>query len=96
MTLPGLCDIGLKLARKAFPAIKNNMSTTEILDQLSRLTPAERETSRARLDALDANAPLTLEEKQLVNDRLAAYRQKPGASVIWSVAEADIRKQLGL
>jgi hypothetical protein len=72
------------------------MSTTEILDQLPRLTPAEREAVRTRLDDIDAAAPLTPEEKRLIGERVAAYRQNPGASVAWAVAEADIRKQLGL
>ncbi|SDR67001.1 hypothetical protein [Opitutus sp. GAS368] len=72
------------------------MSTTEILDQLPRLTPAEREAVRARLDDIDASSPLTPEEKRLIGERVAAYRQNPGASVAWFVAEADIRKQLGL
>lgn len=72
------------------------MSTTEILAQLPRLTPAERDAVRARLDDIDAAAPLTPEEKRLIDERVAAYRQNPGASVAWAVAEADIRKQLGL
>jgi hypothetical protein len=72
------------------------MSTTEILAQLPRLTPADREIVRARLDDIDASAPLTAEEKRLVAERLDAYRQNPGAAVSWAVAEADIRRQLGL
>jgi hypothetical protein len=72
------------------------MSTTEILAQLSRLTPAEREAVRSRLDDIDAAAPLSAEEKRLIDERVAAYRQNPGAGVSWAVAEADIRKQLGL
>jgi hypothetical protein len=72
------------------------MSTTEILAELPRLTPAEREAVRARLDDLDAAAPLTPEEQKLVAERVAAYRQNPGASVSWAVAEGEIRQQLGL
>lgn len=72
------------------------MSTTEILNQLPRLTPAEREAVRTRLDDIDAAAPLTPEEKRLIAERVAAYRQNPGASVTWAVAEADIRKKLGM
>lgn len=72
------------------------MSTSEILAQLPRLTPADREMVRARLDDIDASAPLTPDEKRLIDERVAAYRQNPGASVSWAVAEADIRKQLGL
>lgn len=39
------------------------MSTTEILAELPRLTPAGREAIRSRLDARDAAAPLSPEEK---------------------------------
>jgi len=72
------------------------MSTTEILARLPRLTPEEREQVRLGLDAIDASAPLSPTEKQLVDQRVAAYRQNPGAGVSWAVAEAEIRKQLGL
>lgn len=67
------------------------MSTTEILAELSRLTPTEREAVRSRLDDLDAAAPLSPEEKRLVDERVAAYRQNPGAAVTWAVAEADLQ-----
>jgi hypothetical protein len=72
------------------------MSTTEILAELPRLTPMERDSIRSRLDAIDAAAPLSTEEKRLIDERVAAYRQNPGAGVSWAVAEADIRKQLGM
>lgn len=39
---------------------------------------------------------LSPEEKRLIDERVAAYRQNPGAGVSWAVAEADIRKQLGM
>ena len=72
------------------------MSTTEILAELTRLTPAERDVVRSRLDDIDAAAPVSPEEKRLIDERVASYRQNPGAGVSWAVAEADIRKQLGL
>jgi hypothetical protein len=72
------------------------MSTAEILNQLPRLTPAEREAVRIRLDDIDASAPLTPEEKRLIDQRVAAHRQNPGATVTWAVAEAEIRKKLGM
>ena len=72
------------------------MSTAEILAQLPRLTPADREMVRARLDDIDAAAPLSPEEKRIVDERVAAYRQNPGAGVFWTVAEAEIRQQIGL
>jgi hypothetical protein len=71
------------------------MSTTEILAQLPTLTPADREKVRSQLDAIDSAAPLSPEEKRLVDQRVAAYRQNPGAAVSWAVAEEEIRKQIG-
>jgi len=72
------------------------MSTTEILKQLARLTPAEREAVRSRLDDIEAAAPLSAEEQRLVDERVAAYRRNPEAGISWKVAEADIRRDLRL
>jgi hypothetical protein len=72
------------------------MSTTEILAQLPTLTPADREKIRSQLDAIDSAAPVTAEEKRLIDERVAAYRQNPGATVSWAVAEDEIRKKTGL
>ena len=72
------------------------MITSEILAQWPQLTPGDREMVRARLDDIDASAPLTSDEKHLIDERVAAYRQNSGASVSCAVAEADIRKRLGL
>jgi hypothetical protein len=72
------------------------MSTSDILAQLPTLTPADREKIRAQLDAIDSAAPLSAEEKQLVDQRVSAYRHNPGATVSWAVAEEEIRKRVGL
>ncbi len=61
-----------------------------------KLIPAERKRIRSRLDDIDAAAPPSPEEKKLIDERVAAYRQNPAAGASWAVAEADIRKQLGL
>lgn len=72
------------------------MSTAEIINALPRLTPAEREIVRMRLDEIDSSAPFTPEEKRIADQRIASYRQRPEATVQWSVAEAEIRRQLDL
>lgn len=72
------------------------MSTSEILAQLPTLTSADRDKVRSQLDAIDSAAPLTPDEKRLIDQRVAAYRQDPGAAVSWAVAEDEIRKQAGL
>jgi hypothetical protein len=72
------------------------MGTSEILAQLPTLTSADREKIRSQLDAIDSAAPLSTEEKRLVEERVAAYRRNPGASVSWAVAEEEVRKQVGM
>ena len=71
------------------------MSTTEILAQLPALTAANREKFRSQLDAIDSVSPLSAEEQHLIQARVTAYRQNPGATVSWSVAESEIRQRVG-
>lgn len=71
------------------------MSTTEILAQLPALTAANREKFRSQLDAIDSVSPLSAEEQHLIQARVTTYRQNPGATVSWSVAESEIRQRVG-
>ena len=71
------------------------MSTTEILAQLPALTAANREMVRSHLDAIDSASPLSAEEQHLIQARVTAYCQNPGATVSWSVAESEIRQRVG-
>jgi len=57
------------------------MSTAEILAELSRLTPSERDAVRSRLDDLDASEPPSAEEMKLIDERIADYRKNPGAAL---------------
>lgn len=76
------------------------MSKVDILTELPKLTPAERQEVRlklARLDGeewLDANDPLTDVEKALLDARLAAYEKDPDAGSSWEEVEARIRTRL--
>ena len=76
------------------------MSKVDILTELPKLTPAERQEVRlklARLDGeewLDANDPLTNVEKALLDARLAAYEKDPDAGSSWEEVEARIRTRL--
>lgn len=77
------------------------MSTAEILAELPRLTPAERQEIRlrlARLDgeqSLDTVEPLTEAERALLEARLAAYAQDPEAGSSWQEVEARLQARLG-
>jgi putative addiction module component (TIGR02574 family) len=76
------------------------MSKADILAELPKLTPAERQEVRlnlARLDGeewLDAGDPLTDAEKALLDACLAAYEKGPDAGSSWEEVEARIRVRL--
>jgi putative addiction module component (TIGR02574 family) len=76
------------------------MSKAEIVEELPKLTPAEREEIRLKLAELDGNDwldeddPLTAGEKALLNARLAAYEKDPDAGSSWEEVEARIRARL--
>ena len=76
------------------------MSKADILAELPKLTPAERQEVRlklARLDGevwLDAGEPMTDAEKALLDARLAAYEKDPDVGASWAEVEARIRARL--
>lgn len=78
----------------------SSMSKAEILEELPKLTPAERQEVRLKLAALDgeqwldADDPLTDAEKALLDARLAAYEKDPDPGSSWEEVEARIRARL--
>jgi putative addiction module component (TIGR02574 family) len=76
------------------------MSKAEILAELPKLTPAERQEVRRKLtqidseEWLDTKEPLTETEKALLDARLAAYEEDPDAGSSWEEVEARIRARL--
>ena len=70
------------------------MSKVEILEELPRLTAQERREIRRKLieldddEWLDADDPLTDEEKTLLEARLAAYEKDPDIGSSWDEVEA--------
>ena len=76
------------------------MSKAEILAELPKLTPAERQEVRLKLtqidgeEWLDTKEPLTDTEKALLDARLAAYEKDPDAGSSWEEVEARIRARL--
>ncbi len=73
------------------------MSKTEILDELPKLTPEEREEIRLKLAELDGDGwldsddPLSDEEKVLLEARLEDLEKHPEKSIPWSEAEAQLK-----
>ena len=76
------------------------MSKTEILAELPKLTPDERFEIRVKLAELDGDrwldddAPLTDEQKALLDTRLADMEQNPNASIPWEEAKKRIEASL--
>lgn len=76
------------------------MSKNEILEELPKLTKLERQEIRLRLTELDADDwedqddPLTIEEKALLDARLAAYAKDPDAGSSWTQVKNRIRARL--
>ena len=76
------------------------MSKTEILEELSKLTPEDRYEIRLKLAELDSDGwlddddPLTNDEKALLEARLAAYEKDPDAGSSWEEVEGRVRARL--
>jgi hypothetical protein len=77
------------------------MSFQEILAELPRFSPEERDLLRARLAELageewiDADE-LSPEEKALIEDRIAEHERNPAAAIPWTVMEAKLKARYGL
>jgi len=77
------------------------MTKVEILEELPKLTTEERQEIRlklAELDGdgwLDADDPLTAEEKALLEARLADIEEQPEKSIPWEEAKRRIESRFG-
>jgi hypothetical protein len=75
------------------------MSKAEILKELPKLTPEERDEIRLRLAELDHeqwldDGELTDEEKRLIDARLDECEHTPGSFIPWEEAKARILANL--
>jgi putative addiction module component (TIGR02574 family) len=77
------------------------MRTSDILDELPRLTKRDREVIRLKLAELDgdgwadADDPLTDGDKALIEARVEAHEREPSTSVPWEQFEAELKRRLG-
>jgi putative addiction module component (TIGR02574 family) len=77
------------------------MSKAEIVEELPKLTPAEREEIRLKLaeldgnDWLDTDDPLTDGEKALIEARIEAHEKNPEAAIPWDEFEVRLQQRLG-
>ena len=78
------------------------MSTAEILAELPRLSPAEQNQIREKLDELATygadgwldDGELTDADKRLLDERLAASAKNPDGGSTWEQVEARIHAKL--
>ena len=76
------------------------MSKAEILEELPRLTPAERHEFLVKLTELDADLwldhddPLTEEDKALLEARIEAHERNPEAAIPWDDFKARVSRRL--
>jgi putative addiction module component (TIGR02574 family) len=76
------------------------MSTSEILDELPKLTKRDREEIRLKLAELDgdgwadADDPLTGADKALIASRVEAHERDPGASIPWEQFDAALKRRM--
>lgn len=76
------------------------MSKAEILAELPKLAAEDRAEIQAKLDELagdgwlDADDPMTDEQKALLEARLDAYEKNPDAGSSWEEVEARLRARL--
>jgi len=77
------------------------MSKAEIVEELPKLTPTEREEIRLKLaeldgtDWLDEDDPLTDAQKALIESRIAAHEKSPETAIPWQEFEARLKRRLG-
>jgi putative addiction module component (TIGR02574 family) len=74
------------------------MSLAEILDELPRLTPEQRQQVVEKVFELqdgwlDGDDGLSGEEKRLIESRLAAHDQNPASAVPWEEAKARLKSR---
>jgi len=75
------------------------MSKSEILEELTKLTPEERNEIRLRLAEIDGeqwldDGELTDEEKSLMDRRLDECEHSPGSFIPWDEAKSKILASL--
>lgn len=76
------------------------MSFTEVLAELPKLTPEQRDVLRIKLAELNGeewmdDGELTPEQKALVERRLVEHERNPAGAISWEVAEARLKARYG-
>ena len=77
------------------------MSFNELIAELPKLSPEQRDLLRIRLAELAGDewmddGELSPEEKRVIEERLAEHERNPEAAIPWEVAEAKLKARYGL
>jgi putative addiction module component (TIGR02574 family) len=77
------------------------MSKTEILEELPKLTPEDRDEIRLKLAEIDGDRwfdgddPLTDEQKALIESRIEEHERNPETAIPWDEFKARLNRRLG-
>ncbi len=71
------------------------MSTAEILEEISKLTPEEREEIRMKLVEFEDDT-LSPEQWAIVDARIAEHEANPQSAIPWEDFKATLEKKYGL
>jgi len=76
------------------------MSKAEIIAEIPRLTKGERDEIALKLAELnggwvDADDPLSDEDKALIEARLEAHEKNPQSAIPWKEFDARLKRRLG-
>jgi putative addiction module component (TIGR02574 family) len=77
------------------------MSKAEILAEIPKLTPEEREEIYLKIveldsdEWLDTDDPLTDEQKELIEARIEAHEKNPHSAIPWEEFNARLKRRLG-
>jgi len=77
------------------------MSFQELLAELPKLTPDERDLVRSRLAELAGEEWMDAEElspaeMKLIEERIVEHERNPAAAISWEVMEAKLKARYGL
>lgn len=77
------------------------MSFQDVLAELPKLTPEQRDALRARLAAMAGeewmdDGELTADQKAVIEARIADHERNPASGVLWEVMEEKLEVRYGL
>jgi putative addiction module component (TIGR02574 family) len=99
--MAGVYQVHVSLIDSAFAEYYSPMTKAEILEELPKLTDDERQEIRRKLTELDVNEwldaddPLTADEKALLEARLADIEAHPEKSIPWEEAKKRLEARFG-